>query len=227
MVKLLNMSSLKITILTLFPEYFESVLKTSILNRSQDAGVVEYQIVDIRQFAQDKHRVTDDRPFGGGPGMVMKVDPIALALDSLAGGSHQVGLPGKKTVLTSAKGRLLNQAVAREYAVLEELVIICGHYEGVDERVAEHLVDEEVRIGDYVLTGGEPAAAVIIDAVTRLLPGALGNESSTIGESHDQPGEFGHPQYTRPVEFRGWKVPDVLLTGHHAQIEEWRKNQRS
>lgn len=211
---------MKIHILTLFPEYFESVLNSSILGRVLESDDVSVQVTNIRDFALDKHKVTDDRPYGGGPGMVMKVEPIAAALESLP-------LTHKKSriCLTSAKGKLFNQQLAREYAQLSELVIICGHYEGVDERVAEHLVDEEIRIGDYVLTGGEPAAAVITDAVLRLLPGSLGNEQSTTNESHDTPGYLAHPQYTRPEEFRGWRVPEVLLTGNHQRINDWRKQQ--
>ena len=165
-------SHMTINILTLFPEYFDSVLQTSMLKRAQDKGLVSFKVINIRDYAQDKHRVTDDRPFGGGPGMVMKVEPIALALESLS-----VADKGR-VLLTSAKGRQFSQPVAQQLATLTSVTIICGHYEGVDERVAENLVDEEVRIGDYVLTGGEPAAAVMVDAITRLLPGVLGNEES-------------------------------------------------
>ncbi len=209
-------SHMTINILTLFPEYFDSVLQTSMLKRAQDKGLVSFKVINIRDYAQDKHRVTDDRPFGGGPGMVMKVEPIALALESLS-----VADKGR-VLLTSAKGRQFSQPVAQQLATLTSVTIICGHYEGVDERVAENLVDEEVRIGDYVLTGGEPAAAVMVDAITRLLPGVLGNEESNQDESHSSPGKLGHPQYTRPEEFRSWKVPEILLGGHHKLIEEWR-----
>lgn len=216
----MSSATLTINVLTLFPEFFSSPLGESIIKRAQAAERVKINVINIRDFATDKHRTTDDRPFGGGPGMVMKVEPIALALESLPSAAHQ------KTILTSAKGRLFTQTVAQEYANLEQLTIICGHYEGVDERVAEHLIDEEVRIGDYVLTGGEPAAVVMVDAVTRLLPGVLGNELSNQAESHSQPGVSGHPQYTRPESFRGWSVPEALLTGHHQQIEAWRQQQR-
>lgn len=213
---------MKITILTLFPEFFTGVVGSSILKRAADQHLIEFTIVNIRDYAQDKHKVTDDRPYGGGPGMVMKVEPIDLALKA-----HSPASPDKhKTVLTSAKGRLFTQQVAQEYAQLDSLTIICGHYEGVDERVAEHLVDEEVRIGDYVLTGGEPAAAVISDAVARLQPGVLGNELSNQNESHSLPGVFGFPQYTRPEVYRDWPVPEVLLQGNHALIEKWRQEQR-
>jgi tRNA (guanine37-N1)-methyltransferase len=213
---------MKITILTLFPDFFNGIVGTSMLKRAAEQLVVEFSIVDIRSYATDKHQTTDDRPYGGGPGMVMKVEPIAAAL-----AAHSPAVSTKhKTLLTSAKGRLFTQRVAQEYSQLDSITIICGHYEGVDERVAEHLIDEEVRIGDYVLTGGEPAAAVMLDAVVRLLPGVLGNELSNQNESHSQPGVMGFPQYTRPEEFNGWKVPEVLLQGHAAKIEQWREEQR-
>ena len=213
-----------IHILTLFPEYFASILETSILKRAQDQDLIHFDLIDIRDFAHDKHQTADDRPYGGGPGMVMKVEPIAKALEQV-----KKNLAGKKThsLLTSAKGRAFTQQIAREFAVLDNLVIVCGHYEGVDERVAEHLVDEEMRIGDYVLTGGEPAAAVMLDAVARLIPGVLGNETSNIDESHSEPGKLGFPQYSRPEEFNGWKVPEVLLNGNHKDILAWREEQRA
>lgn len=213
---------MKITILTLFPEYFDSILGISMIKRAQEKGIVEFAIVNIRDFAQDKHKLTDDRPFGGGPGMVMLVEPIDLALQSLG-----VATDGEnsKIVLTSAKGKKFDQVLAREYANLEELVLICGHYEGVDERVAQNYIDEEVRIGDYVLTGGEPAVAVMLDAVTRLLPGVLGNEESILDESHSVPGKLGYPVYSRPANYKGMQVPEVLLSGDHQKIAEWRKRQ--
>lgn len=215
---------MKITILTLFPEYFDSVVTASIIKKAQEKNLVEFNIVNIRDYAQDKHKITDDRPFGGGPGMVMKVEPIDLALQDLG---FKKGTQKSKVVLTSAKGKLFDQNVAREYVQLEDLVLICGHYEGVDERVAQNLIDAEIRIGDYVLTGGEPAATVILDAVTRLIPGVLGNEQSSVGESHENPGELGHPVYTRPEEYNSWKVPEVLLSGDHQKISEWRKNKKT
>lgn len=214
---------MKITILTLFPAYFISPFEQSILKRALEQKLAEIEIVDIRDFSQDKHRKTDDRPFGGGPGMVMMVEPIDLALQGVKKRSQG---SKRKVVLTSAKGKLYNQQKALEYVGLDELVIICGHYEGVDERVAEHLVDEEIRIGDYVLTGGEPAAAVIVDSVVRLLPGVLGNEESAWDESHAIPGQLGYPQYTRPQNYRGWEVPEVLMTGDHGKIKEWREKQK-
>jgi tRNA (guanine37-N1)-methyltransferase len=207
----------KITILTLFPDFFVTPLQSSIMKRAQEKTAVEFEVINIRDFATDKYQTTDDRPFGGGPGMVMKVEPIAAALASLPSKKH--------VVLTSAKGNVFTQQTAETYAQLENLVIICGHYEGVDERVAAHYVDEEIRIGDYVMTGGEPAALVIADAVTRLLPGVLGNAESTALESHTEPGILGYPQYTRPEEYNGWKVPDVLLSGDHKKIAEWRRSQ--
>lgn len=213
---------MKITILTLFPEYFTSILGTSMIKRAQEKGIVEFTIINIRDFAQDKHKLTDDRPFGGGPGMVMLVEPIDFALQSLG---VQKSTENKKIILTSAKGRKFDQNMAKEYANLAELVLICGHYEGVDERVAENLIDDEVRIGEYVLTGGEPAVAVMLDAVTRLLPGVLGNEESNLDESHSVPGKLGYPAYSRPAEYQGLKVPDVLLSGDHQKIADWRKSQ--
>lgn len=212
-----------INILTLFPNYFESVLNESIVKRARQNQLVEIRIVDIRQFALDKHKTTDDRPFGGGPGMVMKVKPIYLALESLG---LKKGQKNKQIILTSAKGQSFNQSVAKELSQLEEVTLICGHYEGVDERVAENLVDTELRIGDYVLSGGEPAANVMLDAVIRLIPGALGNEESNKNESHDQAGDLAYPQYTRPESFNNWLVPDVLLSGDHTKIANWRNQQR-
>jgi tRNA (guanine37-N1)-methyltransferase len=210
--------------LTVFPEFFTTPLQTSILQRAQTAGQVKFNVVNLRDFTSDKRRTTDDRPFGGGPGMVMKIEPIDKALQSL---NLRKGQASSKIVLTSAKGQLFTQQTARGWAgQLEELAIICGHYEGVDERVAEHLIDAEVRIGDYVLTGGEPASLVMADAVTRLLPEVLGNELSNQDESHSQPGLMGVPQYTRPEEYQGWKVPTVLLAGNHKLIEQWREKQR-
>lgn len=238
-----------INILTLFPQTFSGPFQESILKRAQNPELhnntppLEIRLVNIRDFATDKHHITDDRPYGGGAGMVMKIEPIDKALQALKSpdtstppGENiklseqrnmireglQKSHPTSKIILTSAKGRLFTQQVAQEYAQLDELTIICGHYEGVDQRVADHLIDEEVRIGDYVLTGGEPAAIVITDAVARLLPGVLGNDQSAIKESHSTPGYFEHPQYTRPEDYKGWKVPEILLSGHHGEIEKWR-----
>jgi len=215
---------MKITILTLFPEYFDSVLNTSIIKKAQENNLVEFQLINIRDFAQDKHQTTDDRPFGGGPGMVMKIEPIDLALKSLV---LSKGTKNKQIILTSAKGRKFDQDLAKSYASLDELVLVCGHYEGVDERVAQNLIDEEVRIGDYVLTGGEPAVAVMLDAVSRLIPGVLGNQESNQGESQDTPGQMGFPSYTRPADYLGLSVPEVLLSGDHEKIDQWREEQKS
>lgn len=220
---------MRITILTLFPEMLQGALDSSILKRAQsphlhDQPPLEITLVNIRDFATDKHKTTDDRPYGGGAGMVMKVEPIDKALQSIMNQSTSQ-LANQRTILTSARGRLFNQQLAQEYAQLDELIIICGHYEGVDQRVSDHLVDEEVRIGDYVLTGGEPAALVIADAVARLIPNVLGNDQSATHESHSEPGYLEYPQYTRPEEYKKWKVPEVLLNGNHKEIEEWRKKQ--
>ncbi len=199
------------------------------LKRADAKGINEYQLINIRDFATDKHQTTDDRPFGGGPGMVMKVEPIHAALYDLGykDKEHDPNRAARKSrvILTSAKGQAFTQEKAVELSQLDELVIICGHYEGVDERVAWHLADEELRIGDFVLTGGEPAALVMVDAISRLIEGVLGNESSTTNESHSAVGFLGHPQYTRPVEYQGWQVPEILLQGHHKLIEAWRKSQ--
>lgn len=211
--------AMKITICTLFPEYFTSVLSTSVLGKAISKGEVEVTLIDIRDFATDKHSVTDDRPYGGGAGMVLKPEPIVLALESIPDRSSA------HTILFSASGIQFTQATARNYAQLHHLILVCGHYEGVDERVVEY-VDQEVRIGEYVLTGGEPAAAVVIDAVARLKPGVLGNPESLEGESFSKPDTGAYPQYTRPEEFRGQKVPQVLLEGHHAKITQWRESQR-
>ena len=212
---------MKINILTIFPDFFTTPLSTSILKRAAAKQLVEFKILNLRDFATDKHQTTDQRPFGGGPGMVMMIEPIDKALQSLGVVKGQVN---KQIILTSAKGSVFTQITAASFAALDELTVICGHYEGVDERVALHLVDQEIRIGDYVLTGGETAALEMTDAVTRLIPGVLGNEFSNQGESHSEPGKMGHPQYTKPVDYNGWVVPEILLSGHHEKIQNWRNN---
>lgn len=212
---------MQFNILTIFPDYFSSVLQTSIIGRAVAERKIEVNVIDIRSFTTDEHRVTDDRPFGGGPGMVMKVEPIDLALQSLP---H---VNNAKKIVTSANGKIFTQQVAQGYSSLSQLTIVCGHYEGVDQRVADNLVDEEVRIGDYVLTGGEPAAAVILDAVSRLIAGVLGNKESNLAETHSVPGKGGYPQYTRPANYKNWQVPEVLMSGNHADIEKWRESKRS
>lgn len=214
---------MKINILTLFPEFFKKPLQSSILGKAQEEDLIKINLVDIRNFATDKHQITDLPPYGGGAGMVMKVEPIDLALQSLGVKKAQ---KDSLIVLTSAKGELFNQQTAQTFSNLKQLTIICGHYEGVDERVAKYLVDLEVRVGDFVLTGGEPAALIMIDAVGRLLPGVLGNELSLEGESHSQKGEGAYPQYTRPENYKGWEVPAVLLSGDHQKIADWRQKQR-
>jgi tRNA (guanine37-N1)-methyltransferase len=212
-----------IDIITLFPEYFSGVLSTSIVGRALKTNQASAKIHDLRPFGVGKHQLTDDRPFGGGAGMVMLVEPIDAALASLG---YKKGTAGELILLTSAQGPRFTQQLATEWAKLERVAIICGHYEGVDERVVEHLVDMEIRIGDFVLTGGEPAAATILDALTRLQPEVLGNAESLVGESHHEPGVLGYPQYSRPAEYNGWKVPKVLLEGNHAQTAVWREEQR-
>lgn len=215
-----------IHILTLFPNMFDGPFQESIIKRAQSKSLhdgnppLTLNVIDIRHFTTDKHHTADARPYGGGAGMVMKIEPIHKALQSIG---VEKGQTDSKILLTSAKGRLFTQQVSREYSTLKQLVIICGHYEGVDHRVAEYLIDEEVRIGDYVLTGGEPAAIVMTDAIVRLLPGVLGNDQSIITESHSTPGYFEHPQYTRPEVYNGWAVPEVLRSGHHKEIEDWKK----
>jgi tRNA (guanine37-N1)-methyltransferase len=208
---------MRIDVITIFPSMFTGPLDESIIRRARDTGLLDLRIINLRDFTYDKHKTVDDRPFGGGPGMVMKPEPIFEAVESIEGSDKYV-------ILLSASGRLFNQKIASELAQKEHLVLICGGYEGVDERVAEHLADDEISIGDYVLTNGVLPAMVIIDAVTRLLPGALGDNESAKEESFAT-GLLEYPQYTRPAEFRGWKVPEVLLSGHHAEIAKWRKEQ--
>ncbi len=206
-------------ILTLFPGMFSSPLHESILGKAIERRLIEVRLHNIRDYAQDKHLMTDDRPFGGGEGMVMKPEPIVRALDDLKAGG-----PKPWVVLLSPQGRLFNQGIAGELSRLPRVAFVCGRYEGVDERVADHFVDDELSIGDYVLTGGEVAAMVAIDAISRLIPGVLGNEASARAESFAEP-LLEYPQYTRPQEFRGLRVPDVLLSGHHEAIERWRRAQ--
>lgn len=210
-------------VLTIFPEFFRGPLDWGVLARARKTGLFEVRIHDLRDFAHDRHRTVDDRPFGGGEGMVLKPEPIFEAVETIWPERHA----GRRVILLSAQGRLFQQNLARRLADYEELLLICGRYEGVDERVAEHLADEEISIGDYVLTGGELAAAVLIDVIARLLPGVVGNQASVHRESFSGDGEgppiLDCPQYTRPAEFRGWRVPEVLLSGHHAEIERWRR----
>jgi tRNA (guanine37-N1)-methyltransferase len=223
--RLLAASVMKIDVLTIFPEFFEQVFNFGIIRRAKLAGIVEINVHDIREFAVDKHKMTDDRPFGGGDGMVMKPEPIFAAIEHLLGGtSDRYKYPvGTKVVLLSPQGHPLKQPVVRRLAdETERMVVICGRYEGVDERVNEALVTDEISIGDYVLSGGEPAAVVLVDAMVRLLPEALGSETSAENDSFSN-GLLDCPHYTRPAEFRGMKVPEVLLNGNHAEIEKWRR----
>jgi len=208
---------MKIDVLTLFPAMFSGPLDHSIVHRARESRLLDLRIHDLRDFTHDRHRTVDDRPFGGGPGMLLKPEPIFEAVEHLAG-------PATRIVLLCPAGRKFNQAVARELAAGEHLLLICGSYEGFDERIREHLAHDELSIGDYVLTNGALPAMVIVDALTRLLPGALGDEESAQDESFSQ-GLVEYPQYTRPAEFRGWKVPEILLSGHHAEIEKWRREQ--
>lgn len=214
---------LRVDIITIFPDYFREVFEYGIIRRAGAANLVEIKAHDLRSWTSDKHKVVDDRPFGGGDGMVLKPEPIFAAVESLTGARRRADVPsGKRVALLSPQGKPFTQSMAAEFAQLEQLVLICGRYEGVDERVADALVTDEVSIGDYVLSGGEPAALVVVDAVVRLIPGALGSETSAATESFSA-GLLDYPHYTRPPEFEGMHAPEVLLTGHHAEIERWRQ----
>jgi tRNA (guanine37-N1)-methyltransferase len=208
---------MKIDVLTLFPAMFAGPLDESIIMRARRASLLDLKIHNLRDYAHDRHKTVDDRPFGGGPGMLLKPEPLFEAVEALARENTRV-------VLLSPAGRTFNQAIARELAQVDDLLLISGHYEGFDERVREHLADDELSIGDYVLTNGALPVMVIIDAVTRLLPGALGDDESAHEESFSH-GLLEYPQYTRPAEFRGMSVPEVLLSGNHAQIAKWRDEQ--
>lgn len=248
---------MRFDIVTIFPEFFAGPLDYGIIRRAREAGIVDVRVQDLRQFAHDRHRTVDDRPFGGGEGMVLKPEPLFEAVETILGGVAGRGPePVQKTavVLLSASGKPFRQNVAQRLAMLDRMVLLCGRYEGVDERVAEHLATEELSIGDFVLSGGELGAALVVDAVTRLLPGALGNEASLVHESFsgthsaetanpqrktqreshwpelspaerlsDEPVLLDCPHFTRPAEFRGWAVPEVLLSGDHEEIRRWRR----
>ena len=237
---------MKFEILTIFPEFFRGPLEHGIVRRAREAGLVTVTVHDLRAFAHDRHRTVDDRPFGGGEGMVLKPEPIFECAESLpvaAREARQSGAAKESVVLLSAQGQLFHQGRAERLAALDRVTLICGRYEGVDERVGEFLADREISVGDYVLSGGELAAAIVVDAVTRLIPGALGNEASARQESftgtHPEPvapeagpsstcgsgGLLDYPHYTRPAEYRGWKVPEVLIGGHHAEVAKWRAQQ--
>jgi tRNA (guanine37-N1)-methyltransferase len=256
-------SDMRFDIVTIFPEFFAGPLDYGIVRRARETGLVEVHVSDLREFTHDRHRTVDDRPFGGGEGMLLKPEPLFEAVEALPG--YEAGAAAAKrserqtaVVLLSAAGRVFHQGTARRLAQLDRVILLCGRYEGVDERVAQHLASEEISIGDFVLSGGELAAAVVLDAVTRLLPGALGNEASSVHESFSDPqgeedignqaqanqaqanqtppakavqpaaastraGILDCPHYTRPAEFRGWSVPEVLISGHHQEIRRWRR----
>ena len=215
---------MKIDILTIFPEFFKEVFDFGIIRRAKLAKIVEINVYDIRSFTTDKHRMTDDRPFGGGDGMVMKAEPIFGAIEKIVGTTERKNYAAKaKVILLSPQGKVFKQATAKKFATeANHLVLICGRYEGVDERVNEALVTDEISIGDYVLSGGEPAAIILTDAIVRLLPNALGSDTSAENDSFSN-GLLDCPHYTQPRDFRGMIVPDVLLSGNHAEIEKWRK----
>ena len=210
-------------LLTIFPDFFTGPFSHGVVARARDSGKLDLAIHDLRQFTHDRHRTVDDRCFGGGAGMLMKPAPVFEAVEAIFAPTREERLAkGQKVVLLTPQGPLFTQATARRYAICSELLLICGRYEGVDERVAEHLADEELSIGDYVLSGGELAAAIVIDATARLLPGVLGNDESAVDESFEQTGILDFPQWTRPADFRGWTVPEVLQNGNHADIRRWR-----
>lgn len=215
---------LRFDIITIFPEFFRESIDCGILRRARNAGLVDVKAHDLRQWTTDKHHVVDDRPFGGGDGMILKPEPIFAGVEALTGASRREDFPAKtRVILLSAQGQVFSQPLAQDISQnTSHVVLLCGRYEGVDERIADALVTDEISIGDYVLSGGEPAALVVVDAVVRLLPGALGSDTSAVFESFSE-GLLDHPQYTRPPEFRGMKVPEVLLSGNHAEIERWRK----
>jgi tRNA (guanine37-N1)-methyltransferase len=216
---------MRIDVLTLFPQLFEAPFSFGIFQRAIEQKLVQLDLHNIRDFTHDRHRTADDYPYGGGPGMVLKPEPLFEAVEAIR---SEIGTQETTAelpiILLTPQGRLFSQQVARELAEERHLVLVCGHYEGVDERVREHLVTDEISIGDYVLTGGELPALVVIDAVLRLLPGVLGSEDSCQDDSHAH-GLLEYPQYTRPAEFRGWPVPEILLSGNHGEIASWRREQ--
>ncbi|TET10124.1 tRNA (guanosine(37)-N1)-methyltransferase TrmD [Candidatus Aerophobetes bacterium] len=209
---------MRVDIITLFPSMFKNPFDESMIKRAKEKGILKIKLHDLRQFTHDKHRTVDDAPYGGGAGMVMKPRPLFEAVEKI---KEEID-SSSRVILLSPQGRPLNQEKVKELAKERVLIFICGHYEGVDERVREHLVDEEISLGDYVLTGGELAAMVVVDAVARMLPGVLGSEDSAREDSFYK-GLLDYPQYTRPSDFRGWKVPSVLLSGNHQKVKEWRR----
>ncbi len=207
---------MRISVITLFPGFFTGPLETALVRRAQQSGVLEIELLDLRSFGIGAHRQVDDAPFGGGPGMVLMIEPLAVALDSIGSGHR---------ILFTPTGRRLDQSLLDRWSTLPHVILTCGRYEGVDERVAQHLIDEEVSLGDFVLAGGEVAAAAVIEGIARLVPGAVGNPESVRYESF-RSNLLEEPHYTRPASFRGWDVPEVLLSGDHARIEYWRREQR-
>ena len=219
---------MRIDVLTLFPQMFEAPFSFGIFKRAIDNNLISINLYNIRDFTHDRHRTVDDYPYSGGPGMVLKPRPVFEAVESIKSERRAEEKEERKDkiaiILLTPQGRLFSQPIAQELSSYSHMMLICGHYEGIDERIREHLVTDEISIGDYVLTGGELPAMVVIDAVVRLLPGVLGSEDSPLDESHTT-GLLEYPQYTRPVEYRGWSVPDVLLSGNHARIAKWRREQ--
>lgn len=206
-------------VLTIFPDFFAGPFQHGVVARAAESGLLSIRLHDLRTWTSDRHKTVDDRPFGGGEGMLLKPQPLFEAVEAIWPQRTELD----RVVLLSAQGRRFSQAEARRFRSYDRILLICGRYEGVDERVVEHLVDEELSIGDFVLSGGELGAAVVVDCVARLIPGVLGNEDSAVHESFSEPGLLDCPQYTRPAEFRGWKVPDVLLGGNHEAIRKWRR----
>ncbi|MEX2159014.1 MAG: tRNA (guanosine(37)-N1)-methyltransferase TrmD [Dehalococcoidia bacterium] len=212
---------MRIDIVTLFPEMFRGPFDASIIARAVEGGIAQIELHDLRDWGLGRHKQVDDSPYGGGAGMLLKPEPVFAAVEAVQAHAE----PPAHVVLLTPQGRLFSQSIVDELATTPRLLLVCGHYEGVDERIREHLADDEISIGDYVLSGGELAAMVVVDAVVRRLPGALGSEASHDEESHEK-GLLEYPQYTRPAEFRGWPVPEVLLSGHHGEVERWRRRQR-
>jgi len=214
---------MKFDIITIFPQIFDSYFGESIIKRAKEKNIIEINVHNLRDWTTDKHKTVDDTPYGGGAGMVLKVEPIFNCVKMIKSKVESQKLK-VRAILFSAKGKRFTQKDAKRLAQYDQLIMICGRYEGVDERVAKHIIDEEISIGDFVLTGGEIPAMVVADSVSRLLPGVLGNEQSAQIESHSKEGYLEFPQYTKPEKFKGWEVPGVLLSGNHAEIEKWRKN---
>jgi tRNA (guanine37-N1)-methyltransferase len=215
---------MRIDIITLFPEICRAPLNESMMKRAQESGALDLHIHNLRAWTSDKHHVVDDAPFGGGQGMVMKPEPIFAAVEDLRNQTSNIKNQTSKVILMSPTGRRFDQRMAEQLSHESNLIVVCGHYEGVDHRVVDHLIDEEISIGDYVLTNGGMAAVILVDAVVRLIPGVLGDEQSAHDDSFRE-GLLEAPQYTRPAEFRGWKVPEILLSGNHGEIAAWRKEQ--